>query len=209
MVIDRKYIRNVSDQYITWNSYRIDRKNREGLHKHRAMVLWFTGLSGSGKSTLAAVLEEKLYYKGISTYVLDGDNVRYGLCSDLQFSNRDRLENIRRVGEVARLMCDAGLVVLVALISPYCSDRKMIRNMFENDSFVEIFVDTPIEVCESRDPKGLYKKAKSGIIKNFTGFDDPYEQPSNPDIYLDGTKPLLCLINKLLNEVFFRYLRNG
>ncbi|ADV33572.1 adenylylsulfate kinase [Candidatus Blochmanniella vafra str. BVAF] len=189
---------------ISWSSYCINRKNREKLHKHRAIVLWFTGLSGSGKTTLASFLEERLYHEGISTYVLDGDNIRYGLCSNLSFSHQDRYENIRRAGEVAWLMFDAGLVVLVAFISPCSSDRKMVRNMFFKNCFLEIYIDTPIEVCKSRDSKNLYKQVQEGKIKNFTGIDSPYESPENPDIYLDGTKTIQELINQLFDAVILK-----
>lgn len=189
---------------IVWHSYRVSRKDREKLHKHRSMVLWFTGLSGSGKSTLANILEENLYYRKINTYILDGDNVRFGLCRDLQFSMNDRCENLRRAGEVARLMMDAGMVVLATFITPYRSERHIIRNMFAIGDFLEIFVDTPIKVCEKRDPKGLYRKAKLGKIKNFTGLHDSYEKPKNPDIYLDGRKTISELINQLLNILILK-----
>lgn len=184
---------------IIWNSYRINRKDRENLHKHRSAVLWFTGLSGSGKSTLASILEEQLHYKKISTYVLDGDNIRHGLCNDLSFNSFDRSENIRRAGEVVKLMFDAGLVVLVAFIAPYRKDRQMIKNMFSRDSFLEVFVDTPIRICKSRDPKGLYRKFESGQIKNLSGVDSVYEIPLNPDIHLDGKKEISILSEQLFN----------
>lgn len=204
MILRKNINKHVSNRCVTWHVYRITRKDREKLHKHRAIVLWFTGLSGSGKSTLASVLEEYLYKKKVNTYILDGDNIRHGLCNDLLFNSYDRSQNIRRAGEVARLMFDAGLVVLATFITPYQSDRKMIRNMFEHDCFLEVFVDTPISVCENRDPKGLYKKAKAGEIKHFTGLDDPYETPENSDIYLDGTKSLTDLVNQLLNIVIYK-----
>lgn len=202
------YTKHIFSRHITWHSYGVTRKDREKLHKHRSIVLWFTGLSGSGKSTLASILEKKLYDKNVCTYVLDGDNIRHGLCSDLKFNDYDRFQNIRRVSEVARLMFDAGLVVLAAFISPYRSDRQIIRNMFKNDHFLEIFVDTPIQICAKRDPKGLYKQAKFGKIKNFTGFDDPYEVPRYPDVHLDGTKPIKDLIDQLFSIVMEKIFLN-
>lgn len=197
--MNKKNINNVITTNINWHCYCVTQKDREKLHKHRSIVLWFTGLSGSGKSTLADILEKKLHCKNISTYILDGDNIRYGLCNDLQFSTSDRHENLRRVGEVARLMVDAGVVVLATLISPYRSDRQMVRNMFAYNCFLEIFIDTPLQICEKRDVKGLYKKAKSGKIENFTGLSSLYEKPENPDIYLDGRKTIPELIDQLLH----------
>lgn len=184
---------------VCWNSYCINRKNRENLHRHRAVLLWFTGLSGSGKSALASILEEELYRRLVNTYVLDGDNIRYGLCSDLSFSIYHRYENIRRVGEVAKLMVDAGLVVLAAFVSPDRVSRKIVRDMFITNDFIEIFVDTPLYICEERDIKGLYKKARSGLINNFTGINAVYETPEYPDVYLDGKRPISELIKKLLD----------
>lgn len=189
------------NENVFWNFYRITRQNRECLHKHRAMLLWFTGLSGSGKSILASNLEEELYRRSVHTYVLDGDNLRHGLCCDLKFSMHDRCENIRRVGEVAKLMVDAGLVVLATFISPYRSDRKMVRDMFSVSDFIEIFVDTPLLICEERDIKGLYKKARDGKIKDFTGVNAFYENPKQPDIYLDGKQSISVLVHQLLNIV--------
>lgn len=186
---------------IFWNFSRIIRKNREYLYKHRAVLLWFTGLSGSGKSMLANVLEEELHRRLVHTYVLDGDNMRHGLCRDLNFSIYDRHENIRRIGEVAKLMVDAGLVVLVTCISPYQSGRQMVRDMFSINDFIEVFVDTPLCVCEARDVKGLYKKSRADMIENFTGVSACYEKPINPDIYLDGEKPVSELVCKLLDTI--------
>jgi bifunctional enzyme CysN/CysC len=150
-------------------------------------VLWFTGLSGSGKSTIANIVEKKLAAKGRHTFLLDGDNVRHGLNRDLGFTEADRIENIRRVGEVARLMADAGLIVLTAFISPFRAEREMVRNMLPEGEFVEVFVDTPLAEAEKRDPKGLYAKARSGEIKNFTGIDSPYEVPDDAEIVIDTT----------------------
>jgi bifunctional enzyme CysN/CysC len=151
-------------------------------------VLWFTGLSGSGKSTIANLVEKKLHSLGRHTYLLDGDNVRQGLNKDLGFTDADRVENIRRVAEVARLMVDAGLVVLVSFISPFRSERRMARALVADGEFIEVFVDTPLEVAESRDPKGLYSKARRGELKHFTGVDSPYEVPEHPELRLDTTR---------------------
>ena len=166
----------------------INKASRRQLNGHGSQVLWFTGLSGSGKSTIANALEQALHARGIRTYVLDGDNVRLGLNSDLGFTDGDRVENIRRVGEVAKLMVDAGVVVLTAFISPFEAERSMVRSLFEDGEFFEIFVDTPLEVAELRDPKGLYQKARRGEIPNFTGIDSPYEAPEKPDLRLETSK---------------------
>ena len=164
----------------------VDKDLRRRLNGHMSQCLWFTGLSGSGKSTIANALEKLLHERGIRTYILDGDNLRHGLNTDLGFTNADRVENIRRVGEVAKLMVDAGLVVLCCFISPFRAEREAVRQRFERDEFVEIFVDTPLEIAESRDPKGLYKKARMGEIPNFTGISSAYELPENPEIHLKG-----------------------
>lgn len=167
---------------------RITRKDREKLNGHKSFILWFTGLSGSGKSTLSHKVEEKLHEMGVHTYVLDGDNIRQGLNKDLGFSEEDRRENIRRIGEVAKLFVDAGVAVLTAFISPYRRDREFVRNLVDEGDFIEVYVKCPLEVCEQRDPKGLYKKARAGEIKNFTGIDDPYEEPENPEIVVETDK---------------------
>ena len=159
-------------------------ERRRALAGQRPMVLWFTGLSGSGKSTIANVVEKKLHALGMHTYLLDGDNVRHGLNRDLGFTEADRVENIRRVGEVAKLFVDAGLIVLVSFISPFRAERQMARDLVGEGEFVEVFVDTPLEECERRDVKGLYAKARSGALKNFTGIDSPYEAPENPEIHI-------------------------
>lgn len=169
---------------VHWHAMDVNKKVRAEQKRQKPVVLWFTGLSASGKSTIANLIEKKLQVLGKHTYLLDGDNVRHGLNRDLGFVEADRVENIRRVGEVAKLMVDAGLIVLTAFISPFKSERQMVRDMMEDHEFIEIFVDTPIEICEQRDPKGLYKKARSGQIKNFTGFDSPYESPEAADIHL-------------------------
>jgi len=165
----------------------VDKEARRYLNGHDSKVLWFTGLSGSGKSTIANALEKALHERGIRTYILDGDNVRHGLNSDLGFTDADRIENIRRIGEVAKLMVDAGVVVLTAFISPFSAERQMARALFDEGEFVEVHVDTPLEVAEARDPKGLYKKARRGELPNFTGIDSPYETPTNPEIRVDNS----------------------
>jgi bifunctional enzyme CysN/CysC len=168
--------------------FQVNKEARGKLNNQKPCVLWFTGLSGSGKSTLANELEKKLFEIGHRTYVLDGDNVRLGLNKDLGFTQEDRIENIRRVAEVAKLMVDAGLVVLATFISPYRADRDMARALFKEGEFLEIFVDTPLDVCKQRDPKGLYKKASKGEIKNFTGIDSDYEAPEQPDFVINTHK---------------------
>ncbi|EJW09463.1 Sulfate adenylyltransferase [Rhodovulum sp. PH10] len=165
----------------------VDKAARAMLMRQRPRLVWFTGLSGAGKSTIAKLVEQKLYARGHHTYMLDGDNIRHGLNRDLGFTEADRVENIRRVGEVGRLMVDAGLIVLCALISPFRQERQMVREMMREGEFVEVFVDAPLEVCVARDPKGLYAKARTGIIKNFTGLDSPYDRPLNPELHLDTT----------------------
>ena len=172
---------------VSWHSGAVDRNQRETNTGGRGVTVWLTGLSGSGKSTVAYALEELLVEAGRATYVLDGDNLRHGLNADLGFSADDRSENVRRVGEVARLMADAGLVVLVPVISPYAEDRAAVRVAHEDLSlpFLEVHVDAPLPVVESRDPKGLYKRARDGEIKGMTGIDDPYEAPTHPDVLLD------------------------
>ncbi|MBJ3813787.1 adenylyl-sulfate kinase [Shimwellia pseudoproteus] len=187
------------DDNIVWHQHVVTGEQREQLHGHRGAVVWFTGLSGSGKSTVAGALECALHRLGVSTYLLDGDNVRHGLCSDLGFSDDDRRENIRRVGEVARLMVDAGLVVLSAFISPHRAERQMVRERLAAGRFIEVFVDTPLSICENRDPKGLYKKARAGELRNFTGIDGVYEAPVNPEIHLDGEQLVTNLVAQLLD----------
>ncbi len=170
---------------ITWHQAEIGRQDREKLLKQKGIVIWYTGLSGSGKSTLAHAVEEKLFKKGHLTYVLDGDNIRHGLNKNLGFSPEDREENIRRIGEVARLFTEAGIIVMTAFISPYRKDRDQARSLVDRDRFVEIFCKCSLSVCEERDPKGLYKKARTGEIKQFTGIDAPYEAPENPEVIVE------------------------
>jgi adenylylsulfate kinase len=167
---------------LVWHQHPVDKSIRSFMKKQRPCLLWFTGLSGSGKSTIAGAIESKLAERLQHTYLMDGDNVRHGLCGDLGFSEADRNENIRRVGEVAHLMVDAGLIVLSAFISPFKLNRDMVRAMFTDGEFIEVHIDTPIEECEKRDPKGLYKKARAGEIKDFTGIDSPYEKPDRAEI---------------------------
>ncbi len=170
-----------------WHKMTVDKQARAARANQKPVIIWFTGLSGSGKSTSASALEKHLFSMGYNTYLLDGDNVRHGLCSDLGFSDRDRGENIRRLGEVAKLMVDAGFIVLTSFISPFTRERQMVRQMVEPGEFVEVYMNTPLEECEKRDPKGLYKKARSGAIKRFTGIDSPYEAPKDAEIEVDTT----------------------
>ena len=173
---------------ITWHHAQITKTDREKLLNQKGTVIWFTGLSASGKSTIAHTVEEKLYDRGILTYVLDGDNIRHGLNKNLGFSPEDREENIRRIGEVGKLFADAGIIAMTAFISPYRADRDKARNLYEPGNFIEVLVDAPINILEERDPKGLYKKARAGEIREFTGISAPYEAPENPEIHLDTSK---------------------
>lgn len=169
---------------VVWHNASVSHDDHVQLNGHKAAVLWFTGLSGSGKSTVANAVDLMLHQLGAKTYVLDGDNVRHGLNGDLGFSDVDRIENIRRVSEVAKLFADAGLLVSTAFISPFKSDRELVRGLLPNQQFIEVFIDTPLAVCESRDPKGLYKKARAGEIKNFTGIDSAYEAPVDAEVHV-------------------------
>ena len=188
---------------ITWHDTTITKKDRRGQNGHGSCTLWFTGLSGSGKSTIANAVSNELYRQGINEYVLDGDNIRHGLNKDLGFSEHDRTENIRRIGEVAKLFVDSGKVVTTAFISPFRSDREQVRALFEEGEFIEVFVDCPLEECERRDPKQLYAKARRGEIKDFTGIDSPYEAPTNPEITLRSD---LLSVEEAVEQVF-AYLR--
>lgn len=170
---------------IVWHAHKVNKSDRAKQKRQRPCVLWFTGLSASGKSTIAGAVEQMLFELGHHTYLLDGDNVRHGMNKDLGFSDADRIENIRRIGEMAKLFADAGLIVLTAFISPFRSDRQMVRDLMGEGEFVEIFMDTPLDVCEQRDPKGLYRKARQGEIKNFTGIDSDYEAPEAPEIIIN------------------------
>jgi adenylylsulfate kinase len=188
-----------------WHHATVTRHRREAQNGHHSAIIWFTGLSGSGKSTLAHAIEEELYRRGCKTFVLDGDNVRQGLCGDLGFTPQDRVENIRRVGQVAKLFLEAGVIVLTAFISPYRSDREIVRNMVEHGSMITVYCDASIEVCENRDVKGLYKKARSGQLPEFTGISSPYEPPINPEVTIEtGTAKLEDCVKQVIDELVLR-----
>lgn len=190
-------------QNIHWQHIEINKNARAQMKNQVPKCFWFTGLSGAGKSTIANLLEKQLFSEGRHTYVLDGDNIRHGLNQDLSFTDADRVENIRRVTEVAKLMLDAGLIVLVSFISPFRSERRIAREMFADGEFVEVFVDAPLKLCEQRDVKGLYLKARQGLLKNFTGIDSPYEFPIEPDIHLDTVRmsPEQC-VRAIIDQYF-------
>ena len=193
---------------IKWHKSAISRTNLESLRGHKGMVIWFTGLSGSGKSTLANALNEALHAKKISTYLLDGDNIRHGLCKDLGFSDQDREENIRRIGEVANLFMNAGIVTITAFVSPFRSDREKVRDIICKD-FVEIYCAADLDICEKRDTKGLYKKARMGEIKNFTGISSPYEIPNDPEIIVEtGLLDLHASVKQIMKYLSERELLN-
>ncbi len=188
------------ERFVIPHDHEITKDDRRALNGHGSAILWFTGLPSSGKSTLANEVEKVLIQSQKRTYILDGDNVRMGLCGDLGFSAEDREENIRRIGEVSKLFTDAGVIVLSAFVSPYRADRDKIRDLVEDGEFIEVFVDCPVEECEKRDVKGLYKKAREGIIKGFTGIDDPYEEPTNAEIVIKtGEQSIEESTNKILN----------
>jgi adenylylsulfate kinase len=188
-----------------WHHATVTRNRREEQNGHRGAIIWFTGFSGSGKSTLAHAVEEALHQQGCRTFVLDGDNVRHGLCGDLGFSSEDREENIRRIGEMAKLFMEAGVIVLTAFISPYRADRERVRGVVEHGDFIEIYCDSPIEICESRDVKGLYKKARAGQIANFTGISSPYEVPENPELTVNtGTEELDACVEQVIGAMLSR-----
>ncbi|GAA0350013.1 adenylyl-sulfate kinase [Oceanobacillus sp. FSL W7-1293] len=173
-------------KHIVWHETAVQKEERQQRNQHKSCILWFTGLSGAGKSTLANALEHRLFEQGLNSYVLDGDNVRHGLNKGLGFGEEDRKENIRRIGEVAKLFVDAGLIVCTAFISPFAEDRNRVRALVQEDEFVEIYVRCSLEACEDRDPKGLYKKARTGEISNFTGISSPYEEPLQPELVVDS-----------------------
>jgi adenylylsulfate kinase len=180
----------------------VSRPRRETLNGHMSINLWFTGLSGSGKSTLAHAIEERLHLMGCRTYVFDGDNVRHGLCGDLGFTLKDRSENMRRIAEMVNLFLDAGVISLTAFISPLKADRELVQQIIGPENLIEVYCNCSLEICEKRDVKGLYKKARAGEIKNYTGISSPYEAPTNPDIELDtGTRPLRECVNDIINEL--------
>ena len=194
---------------IIYHAASVTRERRNQLNNHKSVVIWFTGLSGSGKSTLAHSVEEVLFSKGCKTYVLDGDNVRHGLTSNLGFSNEDRKENIRRIGEVTKLMMEAGLIIITAFISPFREDRIAVRNLIPDGDFIEIYCKASLETCETRDIKGLYKRARAGEIKNYTGINSPYEAPENPELIIDTDKEELkesvtSIVNYLQTQSIIR-----
>lgn len=176
---------HITNENTSWQALTVTRANRELLNRHKSAILWFTGLSGSGKSTLSNTVEAYLHAQGTRTFVLDGDNIRQGLCSDIGFSDEDRTENIRRIGEVSKLMMDAGVICMTAFISPFRKDRRIVRDITIAGDFIEIFCNADIDICEKRDPKGLYKKARAGEIAEFTGISSPYEVPEHPEIILE------------------------
>jgi len=187
---------------IVWHQASVNRESIEQRRNHKSAILWFTGLSGSGKSTLANAVNAALFNKGLSTYVLDGDNIRHGLCKDLGFSDSDREENIRRIGEVSKLFLDAGIIVLTAFVSPFSSDREKARRLVKKNDFVEIYCAANLEVCEERDTKGLYAKARAGQIKDFTGISSPYEEPQEPELKVDtGLKSLDESVDDVISKL--------
>lgn len=189
-----------TDKNVVWHHATVTRERRQQQNGHKSVVLWFTGLSGAGKSTLAHAVEEELHQRSAKTFVLDGDNVRHGLCSDLTFNDEDRKENIRRIGETAKLMLESGVIVLSAFISPFKEDRRVARKLFPHGEFIEVYCDCSLEVCESRDPKGIYEKARKGEIAHFTGISSPYEVPENPEITIKTDKlPLKGSVEKIVS----------
>jgi len=195
---------------VVWHTAAVTRGARETANGHRSAVLWFTGLSGAGKSTLAHEVEERLHQLAAKTFVIDGDNVRHGLCGDLSFSDADRVENIRRVGEVARLFVEAGMITLTAFISPFRSDRARVRALLEPGDFIEVYCRTPLDVCEARDVKGLYAKARKGEIPAFTGISSPYEEPDDPEIIADtGSLPLEQCVDQVIGCLLQRGIVKG
>mgnify|MGYP001618282257 FL=1 len=183
---------------LVWHAHKVSRADRAGQKKQKPAIIWLTGLSGSGKSTLANALEGELFRSGQHSYLLDGDNVRMGLNKNLGFTDADRVENIRRIGEVAKLFADAGLIAITAFISPFRADRDLVRALVAPGEFFEVYVKAPLDICEQRDPKGLYKKARAGQIKQFTGIDSPYEEPTNPELVIDTDKQSLEQSTQLL-----------
>ena len=192
-----------SDKNVVWHQSIITKEDRQKQHGHKSIMIWFTGLSGSGKSTIANALQHELYKKNISVYLLDGDNLRLGINSNLSFTPEDRQENIRRAAEIGKLFVDAGVVVLAALISPFEKERLNARALFKPDEFTEVYVKCSIQECETRDPKGLYKKARKGEIKHFTGIDQPYEEPQNPEIIIDTNKLSIDEAVQILSSYLF------
>jgi adenylylsulfate kinase len=191
---------NTSNQYIQWHESLVTREQRENLNRHKSVILWFTGLSGAGKSTLAHAVEQVLFQQRCRTFVFDGDNVRHGLCSDLGFSQEDRVENIRRIGEMAKLFIESGTIALTAFISPYRTDRERVRALVAPGDFIEIYCQCSLEICEQRDVKGLYAKARQGDLPNFTGISSPYEAPENPELIIEtGSQSLQDSITQVID----------
>ena len=184
-MLDSKAGSSKKSSNVVWHDTEVTKQERRRRNNHKSTIIWFTGLSGSGKSTIACALEKRLHELSAQTYILDGDNMRYGLNSDLGFTSEDRKENIRRIGEVSKLFVDAGVIVLSSFISPFIEDRGFVRGIVSKDEFIEIYVKCPLEICERRDPKGLYSRARKGEIKHFTGIDSPYEKPVSPEITID------------------------
>ncbi|MBS4194940.1 adenylyl-sulfate kinase [Lederbergia citri] len=192
-----------SESNVVWHQSSIKKEDREKQHNHKSIMIWFTGLSGSGKSTVANALQHKLFEKNINAYLLDGDNLRYGINKDLSFTAKDRQENMRRTAEIGKLFVDAGVVVLAALISPFEKERLNARRLFKPDEFIEVYIKCSLLECENRDPKGLYKKARKGEIKNFTGIDQPYEEPQNPEIVIDTNELSIDESVEILSSYLF------
>ena len=198
--MNKAHLKNIRSKNVSWQKLNVSKIDRNILNNHSSRAIWLTGISGSGKSTIANFLEKELHKRGLRTYILDGDNLRHGLNKDLGFSDIDRVENIRRAGEVSKLMVDAGIFVICSFISPFRSDREMIRELFEDDEFIEVFVNVDLKTAEKRDPKGLYKKARKGLIKNFTGIDSAYEAPKTPEITIKNDRiSVEKSVRKILN----------
>lgn len=200
----------LTNENTIWHEPTVFRQQRENLNGHKSAIIWFTGLSGAGKSTLAHAVEDHLHNQGIRTFVLDGDNIRQGLCKDLGFSDADREENIRRIGEVSKLLMDAGVITLTAFISPFRKDRKIARDLVSEGDFIEIYCKAPLDICEDRDPKGLYKKARAGEIPEFTGISSPYEEPKNPDITVEtGSASIEDCVDQIMDYLMERNIIKG
>jgi adenylylsulfate kinase len=190
---------------VVWHHATVTRERRQDQNSHKSVILWFTGLSGAGKSSLAHAVEERLYQMGARTFVMDGDNVRHGLCGDLGFTDADRMENIRRIGEVAKLFLEAGVIILTAFISPFRAEREMARSLVAHGEFLEIYCHCPIEVCEERDVKGIYARARAGEIDNFTGISSPYEEPVNPELAINtGSLPIEDCVESVIDLLIER-----
>ncbi|MGM0904670.1 MAG: adenylyl-sulfate kinase [Bacillota bacterium] len=193
-----------TDKNIIWHKSSISKEDRQKKNGHKSLMIWLTGLSGSGKSTVANALQDHLFHEGVHAYLLDGDNLRHGVNRNLSFDSNDRKENIRRTAEIGKLFVDAGFVVVAALISPLNEDRDQARALFDNNEFIEVYVKCPLQVCETRDPKGLYKKARKGEIQNFTGIDHPYEEPKNPEIIIDTNQLSIDECVKRITSYLFK-----